>query len=281
MRKPCAPRTTWRRKAGATASALAVLLTGAPMPIALAQTQPANANRFRGEPVTLNFVNAEIEGVARAMSAILRQQFVVDPRVRGTITLYSEEPLSPRDAYFNFLAALRGLGFTVVEVNGLLKVVPEADAKLQAGTVAIGEPGRRGDQILTQIYRLNHENANNLVPVLRPLISPNNTINANPGNNSLIITDYADNLQRIGKIIAAMDVPASGDVEVIPLRYAVALKTLRERLKPPTLAPADSTCVTASGTSDCARSCERAARDVSASTSPLVVLPAASSASNR
>ena len=222
MRKPCASRTTWRRKVGATASALAVLITGAPMPIALAQTQAPNANRFRGEPVTLNFVNAEIEGVARAMSAILRQQFVVDPRVRGTITLYSEEPLSPRDAYFNFLAALRGLGFTVVEVNGLFKVIPEADAKLQAGTVAIGEAGRRGDQILTQIYRLNHENANNLVPVLRPLISPNNTINANPGNNTLIIADYADNLQRIGKIIAAMDVPASGDVEVIPLRYAVA-----------------------------------------------------------
>jgi general secretion pathway protein D len=67
----------------------------------------------------------------------------------------------------------------------------------------VGDTGRRGDQILTQVFKLNHENANNLVPVLRPLISPNNTINANPGNNSLVITDYADNLQRIGKIIAA------------------------------------------------------------------------------
>ena len=80
----------------------------------------------------------------------------------------------------------------------------------------------RGDQIITQIFRLNHENANNLVPVLRPLISPNNTINANPGNNTLVITDYADNLQRIGQIIAAMDTPAAGDVEVIPLQHAVA-----------------------------------------------------------
>ncbi len=220
MTEPCASRTTWRRKLGATAMATALLAGSMPMRDAFAQT--AGAARFRGEPVTLNFVNAEIEGVARAMSAILRQQFVVDPRVRGTITLYSEEPLTPRDAYFNFLAALRGLGFTVVEVNGLYKIVPEADAKLQTGTVAIGAAGRRGDQILTQIFRLNHENANNLVPVLRPLISPNNTINANPGNNTLVITDYADNLQRIGKIIAAMDVPASGDVEVIPLRYAVA-----------------------------------------------------------
>jgi general secretion pathway protein D len=142
--------------------------------------------------------------------------------VRGSITLYSEEPLTPNEAYLNFLAALRGLGFTVVEVNGIFKVVPEADAKLQAGTVSIDSVSRRGDQVITQIFRLNHENANNLVPVLRPLITPNNTINANPGNNTLVITDYADNLQRLGQIIAAMDTPAAGDVEVIPLRYAVA-----------------------------------------------------------
>ena len=71
------------------------------------------------------------------MAAILRQQFVVDPRVRGTITLYSEDPLTPNEAYLNFLAALRGLGFTVVEVGGIFKVVPEADAKLQAGTVSV------------------------------------------------------------------------------------------------------------------------------------------------
>ncbi len=182
----------------------------------------AAANRFRGEPVTLNFVNADIEAVSRAMAAILRQQFIVDPRVKGTMTLYSEKALSPREAYLNYLAALRGLGFTVVEVGGLFKVVPEADAKLQSGTVSVGEVNRRGDQVITQIYRLTHENANNLVPVLRPLISPNNTINANPGNNTLVITDYADNLQRIGKIIAAMDTPAAGDVEVLTLDHAVA-----------------------------------------------------------
>jgi len=205
-------------KAGRTAVALALLLGW--LPTLHAQAQPVP--RFRGASVTLNFVNAEIEGVARAMAAILHQQFIVDPRVRGAITLYSEEPLSPNEAYLNFLAALRGLGFTVVEVGGLFKVVPEADAKLQAGTVSVDGVSRRGDQVITQIFRLNHESANNLVPVLRPLITPNNTINANPGNNTLVITDYADNLQRIGKIIAAMDVPASGDVEVIPLRYAVA-----------------------------------------------------------
>ncbi|MEI7465854.1 MAG: type II secretion system secretin GspD [Burkholderiales bacterium] len=200
-------------------SPLAALPTAAH---AQAATPESVASRFRGEPVTLNFVNADIEAVSRAMAAILRQQFVVDPRVKGTMTLYSEKALAPHEAYLNYLAALRGQGYTVVEVGGLFKVVPEADAKLQSGTVSVGDVNRRGDQVLTQIYRLTHENANNLVPVLRPLISPNNTINANPGNNTLVITDYADNLQRIGKIIAAMDTPTTGDVEVITLKHAVA-----------------------------------------------------------
>ena len=204
----------------ATAVLLASLL---PAPLVFAQSARARPVPRNAETVTLNFVNAEIDGVARAMSAILKQQFVVDPRVKGTMTLYSETPLTPGDAYKNFLAGLRGLGFTVVEVGGLYKIVPEADAKLQTGTVTVGgQTLRGGDQVLTQVFRLTHENANNLVGVLRPLISPNNTINANPGNNTLVITDYADNLQRIGKIIAAMDTPASGDIEVINLKYAVA-----------------------------------------------------------
>ncbi len=221
------PSTSWHklpRRLGTRSLATLLCLSLAASPVAYAQTARAaqSANKFKGEPVTLNFVNADIEGVTRAMAAILKQQFVVDPRVKGTITLYSEEPLSPREAYLNFLAALRGLGFTVVESGGIYKVVPEADAKLQAGTVSIGGVDRRGDQVITQIFKLNHESANNMVPVLRPLISPNNTINANPGNNSLVITDYADNLQRIAKIISAMDTPVSGDVEVIPLQNAVA-----------------------------------------------------------
>jgi general secretion pathway protein D len=175
-----------------------------------------------GAQVTVNFVNADIEAVTRAMAAMIERQIIVDPRVKGTITVYSEQPVSVREAYLNYLAALRGLGFTLVDAAGLLKVVPEADAKLQTGTVSIGAPAVRGDQVLTQIFKLNHENPNNLVAVLRPLISPNNTINANPGNNSLVITDYADNLQRIARIIAALDTPGTTDVEVIPIRYGVA-----------------------------------------------------------
>ena len=187
---------------------------------------PGSARRSGGlrasTPVTLNFVNADIEAVSRAFAVMIDRQILVDPRVKGVITVYSEQPMPVREAYLQYLAALRGLGFAVVDNAGLLKVVPEADAKLQAGTVQVGPGGQRGDQVITQIYRLAFENPNNLVAVLRPLISPNNTINANPSNSTLIITDYADNLTRLGKIIAALDQPASTDVEVVPLKHAIA-----------------------------------------------------------
>jgi len=178
-----------------------------------------------GEPVTLNFANAEIEAVARTMATITGRNVVVDPRVKGQLNLVTERPVSPAAAFQQFLAALRLQGFTVVEAAGLYKVVPEADAKLQGGSVSVAQPGGSGPaggQIVTQIFKLNYESASNLVPVLRPLISPNNTINANPGTNALVITDYADNLQRLGKIIAAMDVSSASDVEIIPLKHAIA-----------------------------------------------------------
>jgi general secretion pathway protein D len=176
-----------------------------------------------GATVTLNFVNAEIEGVARAMAVIVDKQIMVDPRVRGAITLYSDQPLTPREAYLNFLAALRGQGFSVVEVGRMLKIVPEAEAKLQTGTVDVGAVKRSGDQVITQIFRLQFESASNMVGVLRPLISPNNTINANSGTNTLVVTDYADNLQRIAQMIAAMDIPSSTDMEAIALEHAIAI----------------------------------------------------------
>lgn len=193
------------------ATALAVALPAA------AQTRSASR-----APVTVNFVNADIEAVTRAFSAMINRPIIVDPRVKGQITVYSEQPQSVQEAYQGYLSALRGLGFAVVESAGLLKVVPEADAKLQASTVSVGEVGVKGDQVITQIFSLRYENPNNLVAVLRPLISANNTINANPGSNSLVITDYADNLKRIARIIAALDQPASTDLEVIPLEHAVA-----------------------------------------------------------
>ncbi|MBU1442350.1 MAG: type II secretion system secretin GspD [Gammaproteobacteria bacterium] len=206
---------------GIVALAAQILIAGC-MPPAFAQ-QPAGPRR--GEPITLNFNNAEIESVARTMAVVTGRDVVVDPRVKGTINLQTDRPISPAQAFNQFAAALRLQGFAVVQSDGLYKVVPEADAKLQSNAVTTTTSATStlgGNQIATQVFKLNYESANNLLPILRPLIAPNNTINVNPGNNSLVITDYAENMRRLARIIAALDVPNASDVEVIPLKYSIA-----------------------------------------------------------
>ena len=127
-------------------------------------------------------------------------------------------------AWDQLLSALRLQGYAVIETRGMFKLVPEAEAKLQGGADAVvpRTVAPNNAQVMTQIFKLNHESANQLLAVLRPLISPNNTINVTPGSNALVITDYADNLQRLARIIAALDVSGATDIEIVPLQHAVA-----------------------------------------------------------
>ena len=182
-------------------------------------------NRAPNEPITLNFKEAEIDSVVGAFGHLLNRTFIVDPRVRGKITLETPKPVSRTLAFDLLKTILRQQGFAVIDTGSLVKVVPEADAKLQSGPVEAGRvPSRTGDEIITQVFNLNHESATNLIPILRPLVSPNNTVTAFPNNNSLIITDYAANLNRLSRIIAALDNPRAGsDVEIVQVKNAVAI----------------------------------------------------------
>jgi general secretion pathway protein D len=198
---------------------------------------PSYAYAQEGGGAALNFVNADMESVIKAVGHYTGTTFIIDPRVKGTLTLVSEKTLTKAQAFSLLTSALRLQGYAVVTGDGYAKVVPEAEAKLQSSPTQVGVGGARakGDQIATQVYRLQHESAANLTAVLRPLISPNNSIMADPGNNSLVITDYADNLRRLSKIIAALDAPATGDLDVIPIRNGIAsdVATLVTRLMEP------------------------------------------------
>ncbi|SAL76022.1 general secretion pathway protein D [Caballeronia choica] len=174
--------------------------------------------------VTLNFVNADIDQVARAIGAATGKTIIVDPRVKGQLNLVSENPVPEEQALKTLQSALRMQGFSLVQDHGVLKVVPEADAKLQGVPTYVGNaPTARGDQVITQVFSLHNESANNLLPVLRPLISPNNTIAAYPSNNTLVVTDYADNVRRIAGIIAGIDTAAGRSVDVVHLKNANAI----------------------------------------------------------
>lgn len=207
-------KNQWRKLAVLSTLATALVLGGVVVQgAAIAQDASQNA-------ATLNFVNAEIESVVKAIGHYTGTTFVIDPRVKGQLTLVSEKPLNKEQAFKLLTSNLRMQGFAVVTSDGFSKVVPEADAKLQGGPTQAKSV--KGDQIVTQVFRINYEAANNIVTALRPLISPNNVINVTPGNNSIVITDYADNMRRMAEVIALLDVPANPDLEIIPIKHAIA-----------------------------------------------------------
>ncbi|NYH17764.1 type II secretion system secretin GspD [Paraburkholderia bryophila] len=195
--------------------------------------------------VTLNFVNADIDQVAKAIGAATGKTIIVDPRVKGQLNLVSENAVPEEQALKTLQSALRMQGFALVQDHGVLKVVPEADAKLQGVPTYVGNtPVARGDQVITQVFVLKNESANNLLPVLRPLISPNNTVAAYPANNTIVVTDYADNVRRIAQIIAGVDTAAGQSVSVVPLKNANALdiaQQLTKMLDPGAIGSTDAT----------------------------------------
>ena len=170
--------------------------------------------------VTLNFVNADIDAVVKAVSDITGRNFVLDPKIKGTVNIISARPIPKSLVYPTLLSALRLQGVAAIEGNGVTKLVLETEAKMHGGTTG---PAGAGDVLTTRVISLRYESATQMVNVLRPLITPNNTIAAFPATNALIITDYAENLRRIEKIVASLDQAPAGEPMIVTLKYASAL----------------------------------------------------------
>jgi general secretion pathway protein D len=218
-----------RARPALSALAFAVALAvGTLSPTVSAQpNKPVNGQ----ELVTLNFVNADIPSVVKAIGGSMGKTFIFDPNVTGTVNIVSDKPVSKELAYDILLAALRVQGFAAVEGNGYIKIVREADAKVTGSA-----PGVRasGDRIITKVFHLQNESAQQMATVLRPMVSPNNYLAAFAGNNAIVVTDYAENVQRIASVIASLDMPTSTDIQVIRLQHASAVDvgTLLAKLMP-------------------------------------------------
>jgi general secretion pathway protein D len=190
--------------------------------VCAALTLTSAAPAFAQDTITMSFVNADIRSVVETVGKATGKNFIIDPRVTGTLNIVSQTPVTKDQAYDILLSTLRLSGFATVEERGAVKILPEADAKTSGPVVAPGTPVR-GDRIVTQVFQLQNESAAQLATVLRPLVAQNNFIGAYPGNNTLVITDYASNVERIRKIVTSIDVPASADLQTIKVQHASAV----------------------------------------------------------
>lgn len=173
------------------------------------------------EKVTLNFVNSDLESTLKALTVITGKNFVIDPKLKGTVNIVSNQPVDRSLILPIVQSALRQQGITLIDNGTIVKVVAETEAKQQGSAVVVGG-GKigTGDRFLTQVYPLQFESANQLAQVLRPLLSPNSVIAAYGAGNVLVISDYAENMARINSMIEHIDHAPNRDVVGIPVKYA-------------------------------------------------------------
>ncbi|MHB1567266.1 MAG: type II secretion system secretin GspD [Acidiferrobacter sp.] len=185
---------------------------------AVVSTSPAVP---KGE-MLFNFDNADIRAVIRTMAELTGKNFLIDPRVQGKVTIVSATPVTTAAAYQIFLGALKAQGFTAVSgPGGVVKILPQANAR-QAAPVGVHWPVG-GDQLVTQVIPVEVGQAALLMPLLRPLMSSTGVISLYSPTNTLLITDYADNVRRLLRIVNSLEAEMRAPVAIIPLHYASAV----------------------------------------------------------
>ncbi len=179
------------------------------------------------QTVTLNLQDADISALITTVSEVTGKNFIVDPRVKGKVTVVSARPLQDKEVYQVFLSVLKVHGFVAIQSGEVVKIVPEATGKTESIPTAATDPGVRGDALVTRVIPVVHVSAAKLVPVLRPLIPQQGHLAADVASNVLIISDTASNVARMLRIVRRIDAPTKEEIEVIPLQHASAADVVK------------------------------------------------------
>lgn len=165
------------------------------------------------ESWTINMQSADIRDFIEQISSISGQTFIIDPRVKGQVTVVAQQPMSLAEVYKLFLSVMSTHGFAVMPQGNQLSIIPNSEAKTTAGSQG---------NLETRVLQVQHGAANDLLPLIRPLVANHGHLAAVPSSNSLIISDSPANIARIEDVIRQLDSRSQDDFSVYDLRHAWA-----------------------------------------------------------
>ena len=177
--------------------------------------------------ITPNYKDADLSQIIQAVSEVTGKNFIIDPRVNAKVTMLSATPMSPAAFYEAFLSVLQVYGYVAVPAGKVIKIIPNTDARQLPANDLPNSVSASSDEIVTQIITMKNVNAAQLVPLLRPLIPQYGHLAAYPGGNMLIISDRANNVNRIVRIIRRMDESGDDPVDVVLMQNASANEIVR------------------------------------------------------
>ena len=214
-----------RTLATAVASALAVAVSAGAQPVPPAAVAPQSApqaSALAQAMITPNYKDADLTQIVEAISQITGKNFIIDPRVKAQVTMLSSTPMTPDAFYEAFLSILQVHGFVAVPTGKLWKIIPDANSRQVPANDLPDSVSDSSDELVTQVVQLKNANAAQLVPILRPLIPQNGHLAAYPATNMLIISDHANNVNRMVRILERIEQGGDDDIDVIRLEHATA-----------------------------------------------------------
>lgn len=193
-----------------------------------AKSAGAGKQEAKGQ-IRLDFNKADIRTFIKYISEHTGKNFILDEKVKGSVTVHSPQPVTKEEAYQVFESVLEVNNLTTVDYGDYLKVIPMNEARTKNVETLVGNVSKNPeDKVVTQIIPLKYANPEDLKRVLASLVSGGASMVSYPPTGTLIVTDVSSNIQRILKIINNVDVPDVGqEISIIPLQNAEAGKLVK------------------------------------------------------
>lgn len=179
---------------------------------------------FSESPIFFKFEKIDIKNFIMQVSELTGKNFIIHPSVNGKISVVSAKPLSKKEVYKVFLSVLEVHGYSAIPSGQVIKILPSRNAKHNNLPTNVESSG---SQMITMVVHVNNVSATQLIRVLRPLMPQQAHLTAYNATNSLIITDRADNVKRLIKIVKRIDQVSDAEVDIIPLKHASAAEIVR------------------------------------------------------
>lgn len=178
--------------------------------------------------ITPNYKDADLSQITEAVSAVTGKTIIIDPRVKAQVTMLSSTPMSPNAFYEAYLSILQVHGFVAVPSGGnTLTIIPDANARQVPANDLPGTINSNSSELVTQVITVRNVSAAQLVPILRPLVANYGNLVAYSASNMLVITDRANNVNRMLRIIERIDKATDDNYEIIQMQNATASEIIK------------------------------------------------------
>ena len=176
------------------------------------------AEAFAADMVKINFRDADIRSVIESVAEITGESFVLDPRVKGKVTIISPEAIDKSLLYEAILSAIQVQGYQAIRDGAVTRIVPFNQSFNLAGG--------GNSQLVTEILKVRYVQAATLIPVLKPLMSNGARVQAYNQSNYLVVSDIRSNVDRLKMLLNQLDDPDQTAVEVITLEHISAAEAV-------------------------------------------------------